>query len=87
MTQRIRTVWRVCQRYRRAADLLTLVGALAGVLAVLLAGSAAMDGASWLDRDVLVSTGLAACAGGLGMRLLVRCVWRAHRRLRAEQWA
>ena len=86
--RRVRTAWRIGQRYRRAADLLTVAGALAGGLAVLLAGWAAAEGAGgWLDRDVLVPAGLAAWAGGLGMRLVVRCIWRVHRRLRAEQWA
>jgi hypothetical protein len=50
---------------------LTLTGALAGALAVLLAVSSAGEIVSYRDRDILVPAGLAAWAGGLGMQLLV----------------
>jgi hypothetical protein len=46
-----------------------------------------MNGTTWLDRDILVPAALAAYAGGLAMRLLVRGCLRVHRRLRADQWA
>jgi hypothetical protein len=86
MQRQVRTAWRVGRRRRQAADLLTMAGALAGALAVLLAGSAAAEGVAWLDREMLVAAGLAAWAGGLGTRLMMRCVWRGHRRLRTELW-
>ena len=71
----------------RAAALLTVAGAVASALAVLLAGSAAAEEIAWLDREMLVPAGLAAWAGGLATRLMVRCVWPGHRRLRIELWA
>ena len=87
MAGRVRTFWRVRQRYRWAVRLLSVAGALAGALAVVLVAPATGDGAGWLDRDVLIPAALAACAGGLAMRLAVRGLWHAHRRLRAEEWA
>lgn len=83
MALRVRTFWRVRHRYRRAGRLLGVAGALAGAFAVTLT----TDNSTWLDRHVLVPAALAAGAGGLMMRLVVRLVWRAHRRLRGEEWA
>ncbi|MEK0084551.1 hypothetical protein [Benzoatithermus flavus] len=87
MERRVRTIWRVRQRYRRTAELLSLAGAVAGALVAVSSTGAVLDGAAWLDRHVLVTAALAAAATGLAIRLLVRGVWRVHRRLRAEQWA
>jgi hypothetical protein len=78
MERRARAAWRTGQRYQQAASLLTLTGALAGALAVLLAVSSAGEIVSYRDRGILVPAGLAAWAGELGMRLLVWGVWRTH---------
>jgi hypothetical protein len=86
MLRRVRTAWRLGRRQRPAAGLLILAGVLVGALAVLLAGSAAAEGVAWLDREMLVAAGLAAWTGGLGTRLMVRCVWPGHRGLRTGLW-
>jgi hypothetical protein len=84
MERRTRAAWRTGQRYQQAASLLTLTGALAGALAVLLAVSSAGEIVSYRDRDILVP-------GGLGWRARdaaagVGCLADALA-LRAERWA
>jgi pilus assembly protein TadC len=72
------------QRYRRAADLATLVGAIAG-LGVVAARWPALPGA-FLQREFLMFAIASILLGALVPRLLVKLWWRMLRRRNHEEW-
>jgi len=81
--RRLRTRWLLRERYRRAADVATVAGGLAGATVVALTAWDHPGGAAPIAAPGLLTLVLVWVGGGMLVpRLLVRLVWRLHRRRR-----
>lgn len=84
MSRQVRTFWVMRQRYRRSANMVTVLGALAG-LATLAAIWPTVP-VVWLQRDFVAGAIALVVLAALVPRLLVKMYWRMLRRRNYEHW-
>ncbi len=84
MSRQVRTFWVMRQRYRRSANMVTVLGALAG-LSVVAVIWPTLPGA-WQQRDFVVGSIALVALAALVPRLLVKMFWRMLRRRNYEHW-
>jgi hypothetical protein len=84
MERRLRTSYVMRKRYQRAAGIVTMMGALAGLAAV--AYLTPRGAAHLMQRAFIVQAALIVVASALLPRLLVQLLWRIERRRHREEW-
>lgn len=77
MGRRVRTYWLVRERYRRAANIATVVGAATGL--ALVVAPAVREPPDSLDARTLLAVCLIVLVAALVPRLIVRGLWRVQR--------
>ena len=84
MERRVRTFWVMRRRYRRAALLVTVLGAATGLVVVFAIWPSAPG--AWQQRGFLAAASALVVLGALLPRLLVTSWWRMLRRRNYEEW-
>lgn len=82
--RRVRTKWVLRQRYARAADVATMVGAVVGIAVV--AAIWPSDPGAWMGRRFVIGAFLIVLALTLGPRLLIKAAWRMMHWRHYEEW-
>jgi len=83
--RRVRTKWIMRERYRRIANIATLVGLVAGV--AILALIWPHETGAWLERKFLLIASFIVLLAALGPRLLVKTLWRMIHWRNFEEWS
>ena len=84
MERRLRTFYLKRRRYRIAANVVTVVGAAAGIIVTAAMWPTGPEG--WLERHFLTAVIAAALILALVSRLIANVLWRLQLRRHYEEW-